>query len=107
MSAQRVKLTLDVNPALNNPPNLKEWRDKLHDIDEELYMSLDDFKTYWPYVSNFWVLQKSNNRVDGSSKTYYMCRLAQKIWKPKKIPGINSRTRSIRDGKQDGVGFRQ
>ena len=39
---------------LYNPPNIKEWRQTLWAIKEEIEMLWEDFKDRWPYVTNFW-----------------------------------------------------
>ncbi|KAI5292776.1 2,5-diamino-6-(ribosylamino)-4(3H)-pyrimidinone 5'-phosphate reductase, partial [Ascosphaera atra] len=60
----------------NNPPNLRRIREILFELKEPAEISLEEFETYWPFVDNVWVKQRSNSTKDGLMTTdYYMCRL--------------------------------
>jgi hypothetical protein len=38
--------------VLQNPPNLKQWRQRLYDVAEPLRLTKAEFNTYFPYISN-------------------------------------------------------
>lgn len=60
----------------DNPPNLAKIRQVLFECKEPLEISLKEFETYWPFIDNVWVKQRSNASREGHCTTdYYMCRL--------------------------------
>lgn len=61
---------------LNNPPNLARIRRVLFECKDPIEISLEEFETYWPFIDNVWVKQRSNASKEGHCTTdYYMCRL--------------------------------
>ncbi|KAJ5498403.1 Bacterial bifunctional deaminase-reductase C-terminal [Penicillium expansum] len=72
-TSQGVKAT----PSLfNNPPNLARIRKVLFECKDPIEISVEEFETYWPFIDNVWVKQRSNASKEGHCTTdYYMCRL--------------------------------
>lgn len=59
-----------VNYRLQNPPELRSWRQRLFSLDEPISMTISDYDTYFPYVSNVWKLNQRRKRkreADGAS----------------------------------------
>lgn len=60
----------------DNPPNLARIRQVMFECKEPIEISLEEFETYWPFIDNVWVKQRSNASKEGHCTTdYYMCRL--------------------------------
>ncbi|KAJ6000142.1 hypothetical protein N7481_000551 [Penicillium waksmanii] len=60
----------------NNPPNLSRIRRVLFECSDAIEISLEEYQTYWPFIDNVWVKQRSNSSKEGHCTTdYYMCRL--------------------------------
>lgn len=65
-----------VHSLFNNPPNLAKIRRVLFECKDPIEISLEEFETYWPFIDNAWVKQRSNSSKEGHCTTdYYMCRL--------------------------------
>lgn len=86
----------------DNPPNVGNVRQRLFEIEEQIELSVDDFTTYWPFVDNIWVKQRSTTSKEGHISTdYYMCRLRRPTVKPSSRPtpeGKKSRKKQTREG---------
>lgn len=60
----------------DNPPNLARIRQVMFECKDPIEISLEEFETYWPFIDNVWVKQRSNSSKEGHCTTdYYMCRL--------------------------------
>lgn len=78
----------------NNPSNLARIRRVLFECRDPIEISLEEFETYWPFIDNFWVKQRSNASREGLCTTdYYMCRLRRPTHRP-------SETRPLPEGKR-------
>jgi 2,5-diamino-6-(ribosylamino)-4(3H)-pyrimidinone 5'-phosphate reductase len=82
-------------PSLfNNPPNLARIRKVLFECKDPIEISLEEFETYWPFIDNVWVKQRSNASKEGHCTTdYYMCRLRRATHR-------TSETRPLPEGKR-------
>ncbi|KAK2781585.1 2,5-diamino-6-(ribosylamino)-4(3H)-pyrimidinone 5'-phosphate reductase [Onygenales sp. PD_12] len=92
----------------NNPPNVGWIRQVLFELKEPVEMSLKEFNTYWPFIDNVWVKQRSNATKGGLTTTdYYMCRLRRatnRTTQAKPLPeGKKPRKKSVREGSQCNV----
>lgn len=94
---------------LRNPPDLALMRDRMHDLNEQLVFTREQFDTYWKYVSNVWSYQsKYIRKADGAETQHWHCRLQPKTWESKKKikkpmdDSVESkqRSRKIRDGNE-------
>ncbi|KAL4987139.1 dihydrofolate reductase-like domain-containing protein [Aspergillus falconensis] len=64
---------------IDNPPNLARIRQIMFDCKEPIEISLQEFETYWPFIDNVYVKQKSNSSKEGHCTTDYLsCRLRRK-----------------------------
>ncbi|BCR87039.1 RibD family protein [Aspergillus chevalieri] len=78
----------------NNPPNLARIRRVMFECKDPIEISLDEFETYWPFIDNVWVKQRSNSSKEGHCTTdYYMCRLRRPTHR-------SSETRPLPEGKR-------
>jgi 2,5-diamino-6-(ribosylamino)-4(3H)-pyrimidinone 5'-phosphate reductase len=78
----------------NNPPNLSRIRRVLFECSDAIEISLDEYQTYWPFIDNVWVKQRSNSSKEGHCTTdYYMCRLRRPTHR-------TSETRPLPEGKR-------
>ncbi|KAJ5543055.1 Riboflavin-specific deaminase [Penicillium sp. DV-2018c] len=78
----------------NNPPNLARIRKVLFECKDPIEISLEEFETYWPFIDNVWVKQRSNASKEGHCTTdYYMCRLRRPTHR-------TSETRPLPEGKR-------
>jgi hypothetical protein len=88
---------VDVETAptmFNNPPNLSRIRRVLFECRDPIEISLEEFETYWPFIDNVWVKQRSNASKEGHCTTdYYMCRLRRPTHR-------TSDTRPLPEGKR-------
>lgn len=88
----------------DNPPNLSRVRQLLFECKDPIEMSLQEFETYWPFVDNVWVKQRSHTTKEGNSTTeYYMCRLRRPTHRPRGEPkpaaeGRRPRKKPVRQG---------
>ncbi|KNG85767.1 riboflavin-specific deaminase [Aspergillus nomiae NRRL 13137] len=79
---------------INNPPNLARIRQVMFECKDPIEISLEEFETYWPYIDNVWVKQRSNSSKEGHCTTdYYMCRLRRPTHR-------TSETRPLPEGKR-------
>ena len=79
---------------INNPPNLQRIRRVMFECKDPIEISLDEFETYWPFIDNVWVKQRSNSSKEGHCTTdYYMCRLRRPTHR-------SSETRPLPEGKR-------
>ncbi|KAJ5788079.1 hypothetical protein N7457_003069 [Penicillium paradoxum] len=79
---------------LDNPPNLARIRKVLFECKDPIEISLEEFETYWPFIDNVWVKQRSNASKEGHCTTdYYMCRLRRPTHR-------TSETRPLPEGKR-------
>lgn len=77
-----------------NPPNLHRIRRVMFECKDPIEISLDEFETYWPFIDNVWVKQRSNSSKEGHCTTdYYMCRLRRPTHR-------SSETRPLPEGKR-------
>ncbi|KAJ5273953.1 hypothetical protein N7478_009078 [Penicillium angulare] len=89
---------------IDNPPNLARIRRLLFECKDPIEITQEEFETYWPFVDNFWVKQRTNASHDGHCTTeYYMCRLRRATNKPSEtkppLPeGKRPRKRRAREG---------
>ncbi|KAJ5683175.1 hypothetical protein N7462_006340 [Penicillium macrosclerotiorum] len=78
----------------NNPPNLARIRRVLFECKDPIEITLEEFETYWPFIDNVWVKQRSNASKEGHCTTdYYMCRLRRPTHR-------TSETRPLPEGKR-------
>ncbi|KAI9933384.1 hypothetical protein AWENTII_002566 [Aspergillus wentii] len=78
----------------NNPPNLARIRQVMFECKDPIEISLEEFETYWPFIDNVWVKQRSNSSKEGHCTTdYYMCRLRRPTHR-------TSETRPLPEGKR-------
>ncbi|KAJ5090423.1 hypothetical protein N7532_009107 [Penicillium argentinense] len=83
----------------NNPPNLARIRRVLFECSDPIEISLEEFETYWPFIDNFWVKQRSNSSKEGHCTTdYYMCRLRRPTHRTSLPEGQRSRKKRSREG---------
>jgi 2,5-diamino-6-(ribosylamino)-4(3H)-pyrimidinone 5'-phosphate reductase len=82
-------------PSLfSNPPNLARIRKVLFECKDPIEISMEEFETYWPFIDNVWVKQRSNASKEGHCTTdYYMCRLRRATHR-------TSETRPLPEGKR-------
>lgn len=79
---------------LNIPPNLARIRKVMFECKEPLEIGPEEFETYWPFIDNVWVKQRSNSSKEGHCMTdYYMCRLRRPTHR-------TSETRPLPEGKR-------
>lgn len=79
---------------IDNPPNLARIRQVMFECKEPIEISLQEFETYWPFIDNVWVKQRSNSSKEGHCTTdYYMCRLRRPTHR-------SSETRPLPEGKR-------
>ncbi|KAL4956182.1 dihydrofolate reductase-like domain-containing protein [Aspergillus filifer] len=79
---------------IDNPPNLARIRNVMFECKEAIEISLQEFETYWPFIDNVWVKQRSNSSKEGHCTTdYYMCRLRRPTHR-------SSETRPLPEGKR-------
>ncbi|KAJ5389327.1 uncharacterized protein N7496_000395 [Penicillium cataractarum] len=77
-----------------NPPNLARIRRVLFECKDPIEISLEEFETYWPFIDNVWVKQRTNASKEGHCTTdYYMCRLRRPTHR-------TSETRPLPEGKR-------
>lgn len=89
----------------DNPPNLARVRRILFECKDPVEISLPEFETYWPFIDNVWVKQRTNVSRDGHCITdYYMCRLRrpnQTASETRPLPeGKRPRKKRVREGGQ-------
>ena len=83
-----------VHSLFNNPPNLSRIRRILFECKDPIEITLEEFETYWPFIDNVWVKQRSNASKEGHCTTdYYMCRLRRPTHR-------TSETRPLPEGKR-------
>ena len=87
----------------NNPPNLPRIRRVLFECRDPIEISLEEFETYWPFIDNVWVKQRSNASKEGHCTTdYYMCRLRRPTHRTsdsRPLPeGKRPRKKRVREG---------
>ncbi|KAL4902871.1 hypothetical protein BDW74DRAFT_58904 [Aspergillus multicolor] len=76
------------------PPNLARIRHIMFQCKEPIEISLQEFETYWPFIDNVWVKQRSNSSKEGHKiSEYYQCRL-------KRPTHRSSETRPLPEGKR-------
>ncbi|KAF9892391.1 hypothetical protein FE257_002168 [Aspergillus nanangensis] len=79
---------------INNPPNLARIRRVMFECKDPIEINLEEFETYWPFIDNVWVKQRSNSSKEGHCTTdYYMCRLRRPTHR-------TSETRPLPEGKR-------
>ncbi|KAL4735554.1 dihydrofolate reductase-like domain-containing protein [Aspergillus similis] len=90
---------------IDNPPNLARIRQIMFECKEPLEISLQEFETYWPFIDNVYVKQRSNSSKEGHCTTDYLsCRLRRKQGTSRSsgtrlLPeGKRPRKRKIREG---------
>ncbi|KAJ5225147.1 hypothetical protein N7468_006372 [Penicillium chermesinum] len=87
----------DTQPAhslLDNPPNVSRIRKLLFDCKDPFEISHEEFETYWPFIDNVWIKQRSHTNKEGHCTTdYYMCRLRRPTHRP-------SESRPLPEGKR-------
>ncbi|KAH8430356.1 RibD family protein [Aspergillus melleus] len=92
------KSTTPTKPAegdiIHNPPNLARIRQVMFECKDPIEINLEEFETYWPFIDNVWVKQRSNSSKEGHCTTdYYMCRLRRPTHR-------TSETRPLPEGKR-------
>lgn len=88
----------------NNPPNLSRIRRVLFECTDPIEISLEEFETYWPFIDNVWVKQRTNASKEGQRTTdYYMCRLRRpthRSTETRPLPaGKRPRKKRVREGR--------
>lgn len=90
-------MAIDTNAngeLLDNPPNLARIRQVMFECKDPIEISIEEFDTYWPFIDNVWVKQRSNSSKEGHCTTdYYMCRLRRPTHR-------TSETRPLPEGKR-------
>ncbi|KAJ5632229.1 hypothetical protein N7490_008568 [Penicillium lividum] len=88
----------------DNPPNLQRIRRLLFECNDPIEITQEEFETYWPFIDNVWVKQRSNASKEGlCTSDYYMCRLRRPTHRPSgprpPLPeGKRSRKKPSREG---------
>jgi 2,5-diamino-6-(ribosylamino)-4(3H)-pyrimidinone 5'-phosphate reductase len=86
--------TQPAQSMFDNPPNLARIRRVLFECKDPIEISLEEFETYWPFIDNVWVKQRTNASKEGHCTTdYYMCRLRRPTHR-------TSETRPLPEGKR-------
>lgn len=61
-----------LHDILHNPPDLAAQRLLLFEQAQPITMPMEEFATYWPYVSNVWkYVNKRTRQDDGTLVEYY------------------------------------
>ncbi|OJJ46338.1 hypothetical protein ASPZODRAFT_66205 [Penicilliopsis zonata CBS 506.65] len=85
---------VEKSSLFENPPNLARIRQVMFECKDPIEISLEEFETYWPFIDNVWVKQRSNASKEGHCTTdYYMCRLRRPTHR-------TSETRPLPEGKR-------
>lgn len=74
-----------IHQVLHNagcPTDIGAWRQRVFQLTDPVYMTLDQYKTIWPYIDNFWVYNKRN-----LGSLQYRCLFGQKQ-KPSRGSGL-------------------
>jgi hypothetical protein len=82
-----------VHQVLHNagcPADIGAWRQRVFDLTDPVYMTVDQYKIIWPYIDNFWVYNKRN-----LGSLQYRCLFGQKQ-KPSRGNGLRP-TKKVRD----------
>lgn len=94
-------------------PHLRTVRQRLFEIEDSIELSLDEFKSYFPFVDNIWrKIRTVEAQVDKSSTTeWYWCRLRKDAHTqphtPKPTPeGKQSRRKRPRNDKTCGMALK-
>lgn len=100
---RRIDASDATDKLLNNPPNLAQVRKVLFECRDPIEISVDEFETYWPFIDNVWVKQRSNSSKEGHCTTdYYMCRLRRPTHRTsdsRPLPeGKRPRQKRVREG---------
>ena len=86
-----------MSALLSNPEGLGEWRQRLFALEEEVFMTEEQYQEIWPYVDNVW--RKHETKKDAADKRgfrdVYRCRVARKIKLTDKKPGLAYRNRTV------------
>ena len=65
------------------PPFLEDVRRRLFALEDEVYLSSNDYNTYWPYASNIWTPIGAPRVVGTRTTSYFRCRLFRtQDWTP-------------------------
>lgn len=73
--AQGPAAEADFYQGLDNPPELRSWREKLFSVSTKLIFSKEEYDTYWLYASNIWsIATAKRQRADGVTVVHYNCR---------------------------------
>ena len=78
-----------VHQVLHNagcPTDIGAWRRRIFELADPVYMTLEQYKTIWPYIDNFWVYNKRN-----LGSLQYRCLFGQKQ-KPSRGSGVRPKT---------------
>jgi hypothetical protein len=81
-----------IHQVLHNagcPTDIGLWRQRVFELTDPVYMTLDQYKAIWPYIDNFWVYNKRN-----LGSLQYRCLFGQKQ-KPSRGNGL--RSKKVRD----------
>ncbi|KAK0733372.1 hypothetical protein B0T26DRAFT_745414 [Lasiosphaeria miniovina] len=100
-----VKLTLKSNLLFSfifveNPPNLAEWRQKLFDLDETVFLSQQEYDMYFPWIDKVYSHQSTQRYKRKSFVSHYFdCRMKGRApGTPKSDdPNKKKRKRNIRE----------
>lgn len=93
-AGSRAPGTQPAQSLIDNPPNLARIRRVLFECKDPIEISLEEFETYWPFIDNVWVKQRTNASKEGHCTTdYYMCRLRRPTHR-------TSETRPLPEGKR-------
>jgi hypothetical protein len=57
----------------NNPPYIAVWQVALFEIQELLIIAPEQYKAYWPYIDNAWVLNRNSRKAVtiGTTTSYW------------------------------------
>lgn len=102
----------------DNPPNLGNVRQRLFELNATLELSPSDWKTFWPFMDNIWVRNRSIKNAQQHTETeYFWCRLRRPVSKPKEVATaegpsqdtpapVKKRRKVAREGKTCAMGIK-
>ena len=73
-AGSRASGTQTAQSLIDNPPNLARIRRVLFECKDPIEISLEEFETYWPFIDNVWVKQRTNASKEGHCTTDYYIR---------------------------------
>ncbi|KAI1916660.1 hypothetical protein LOZ53_002865 [Ophidiomyces ophidiicola] len=63
------------------PSNIARIRQELFELRQPIELSLEEYNSYWPFIDNVWVKQRSSTTRDKTVSDYYCCRQRRQPWR--------------------------